>query len=346
MNIFRVPDWKPNTDHQVRKQRAQMLHDIRAFFYERDVLEVETPALSQAANTDPYIESFQTNDNACPRFLHTSPEYPMKRLLASGSGDIYQIAKVWRQAELGANHNPEFSLLEWYRVGFSYQQLIQEVDLLLSSLLSKIIHKPSLIVSYQQLFLEKLNINPHTINHAKLMACVHTSISGFDLDYLNDLSIQDLLDLLLTHCIEPDFKTDKLTFVIDYPVTQSALAMIGKSKFDKDLSSNNQNIAMRFEVYFGDLELGNGYQELIDYDGNCQVLKSENKIRDNVRQKTQQLNKQTEIKTVPEDTLFLEAIKNGLPECAGVAIGLDRVLMAITGKDNIKQVINFPWDKA
>lgn len=329
-------NWKPDTDHLVRQQRAQMLHHIRAFFYERDVMEVETPALSQAANTDPYIESFQIkdSDNKQTRYLHTSPEYPMKRLLADNSGDIYQIAKVWRQAESGAKHNPEFTLLEWYRGGFNYQQLIGEVDTLLSSLLSKMITKPAFVISYQQLFLEKLNINPHTVSHAELKACADSIISGFGSSNLDDLSVQDLLDLLLTHCIEPHFETDRLTFVVDYPVTQSALAMIGKSAYDQS-ASQNQNIAMRFEVYFGALELGNGYQELIDYDENCQVLETENKTR--------LLHKKV---TMPKDNLFLEAIKNGLPECAGVAIGLDRVLMAITGKDNIKQVINFPWDKA
>jgi len=328
--------WQPNTDHLVRKQRAQMLHDIRAFFYERDVMEVETPALSQTANTDPYIESFQIKDSdndKQARYLHTSPEYPMKRLLAANSGDIYQIAKVWRQAESGAKHNPEFTLLEWYRVGFSYQQLIDEVDTLLSNLLSKIT-KPALVISYQQLFLEKLNINPHTVSHAELIACAGSATSGFSQRNLNQFSVQDLLDLLLTHCIEPDFKKDRLTFVVDYPLTQSALAMIGKSAYDQS-SNKEQDIAMRFEVYLGPLELGNGYQELTNYDANCDVLETENKIR--VK------HNQTKI---PVDYFFLESIKNGLPECAGVAIGLDRVLMAITGKDNIKQVINFPWDKA
>ena len=331
-------NWKPNTDHLILRQRAQMLHDIRAFFYERDVMEVETPALSQAANTDPYIESFQINDNRSTRYLHTSPEYPMKRLLAANSGDIYQIAKVWRQEESGSKHNPEFTLLEWYRVGFSYQQLIDEVDTLLSSLLSKIITKPAKIISYQQLFLEKLSINPHTVSHAELMACADSAISGFDVisnaDGLSDLSSQDLLDLLLTHIIEPDFKADRLTFVIDYPVSQSALAMIGKSAY-AGTQDENQTIAMRFEVYFGNLELGNGYQELTDYNENCQVLASENETR----QRNQQV-------VIPQDNFFLDAIKHGLGECAGVAIGLDRVLMAITAKENIKQVINFPWDKA
>ncbi len=328
--------WKPNTNHLVRLQRAQMLHDIRAFFYERDVLEVETPALSQAANTDPYIESFQinnTNNDQHARYLHTSPEYPMKRLLADNSGDIYQISKVWRQAESGSKHNPEFTLLEWYRLDFNYQQLIREVETLLSGILIEKCQKTALVISYQQLFLENLNINPHTVSHTELVACAQSAMSSFDLADLNSFSTQELLDALLTHCIEPKFETDRLTFVIDYPVTQSALAMIGKSAFDT--SQQNQDIAMRFEVYFGALELGNGYQELIDYDENCRVLETENKTR-----------RQHKQVTMPKDTLFLEAIKSGLPKCAGVAIGLDRVLMAIAGKDNIKQVINFAWDKA
>jgi lysyl-tRNA synthetase class 2 len=315
-------DWQPSASLQTLKQRAQMLQDIRAFFDARDVLEVETPALSQAANTDPFIESFPIhNQPSQPRYLHTSPEYPMKRLLAAGSGDIYQISKVWRKGEVGAKHNPEFTLLEWYRIGFDYWQLIDEANELLCSLF-KLDKNNSLIISYQQLFLEKFNINPHTIGHAELVSCVKSNIAGLDTGTLTD---QALLDALLTHCIEPGFATDRLTVVIDYPASQSALA---KLRTEQQIT-----VAMRFEVYLGQLELGNGYQEETDYTRNKAILDKENHQRP-----TQQ--------KVPVDVRFLEAIKAGMPPCSGIAIGLDRVLMKIADKNRIDQVISFPWESA
>ncbi len=298
-----------------------MLQAIRAFFDARDVLEVETPALSQCANTDPFIESFEVKNQSQARYLHTSPEYPMKRLLAAGSGDIYQISKVWRHGEVGKHHNPEFSLLEWYRTGFNYRQLIDEVNELLC-LLFKLDKNNSLIISYQQLFLEKFGMNPHTIGHTDLVSCVEANISGLDARQLDN---QTLLDALLTHCIEPDFATDRLNFVIDYPASQAALAAL---RTDQQLV-----VAMRFEVYLGQLELGNGYQEETDYTRNRAILEKENQQRA-LQQK------------MPVDIRFLEAIKAGMPPCSGVAIGLDRVLMKITHKNRIDQVISFPWDSA
>jgi lysyl-tRNA synthetase class 2 len=299
-----------------------MLHNIRAFFLQRKVLEVETPALSQAANTDPFIASFQSSNNGQPRYLHTSPEYPMKRLLAAGSGDIYQICKVWRKEESGNNHNPEFTLLEWYRVGFGYQQLMQEVIELLHSLIPAL--KESEHFSYKQLFLEKLSINPHKASREELANFVLVNINNLDTD---NLGRQALLDALLTHCIEPDFADDCLTFIYDYPSSQAALAQIREQK--------NYQVAERFEVYLGQLELGNGYQEETSYTQNKQVLKSENKTRLTIG-----------LEAMPEDELFLKACEAGIPASAGIAIGLDRVLMSITGEKSIQKVINFPWDKA
>lgn len=313
-----------------------MLNKIRAFFYERDVLEVETPALSQAANTDPYIESFQLDSTYTLRYLHTSPEYPMKRLLAAGSGDIYQISKVWRKGESGIKHNPEFSLLEWYRIGFDYHRLIQEVDDLLTALFSTSAIKfqqPALIVTYQQLFLDKLGINPHTVKHAELVACCKLHISQLDTD---DLDYQGLLDALLTHCIEPEFDNNRLTFVIDYPVSQSALATLRKiRKSSMEDEMDEYAVAERFEVYLGPLELGNGYQEETSYKRNREILQKENTIRH-----------QYKLEQMPEDNLFLAAIKQGIPRCSGVAIGLDRLLMGLLNEKEIQNVINFPWNKA
>ncbi len=316
--------WKPTTSQEIRQSRAKMNRDIREFFYQRKVLEVETPALSHAGNTDPYIQSFQSSNNKTSLFLHTSPEYPMKRLLAAGSGDIYQLCKVWREEEFGRNHNPEFTLLEWYRVGFDSPQLIQEVSTLLHALIPSLTPNDKML-SYEQLFLEKFGINPHIANYDEILKCVTTSIPSLD---ASALSQQALLDALLTHCIEPEFSRDCLTFIYDYPASQSALAKIHQD-------NDKPPVAMRFEVYLGQNELGNGYQEETSYQRNKDILQSENAQR-----------QATGLEEITIDENFLAAAKSGIPESAGVAIGLDRVLMAITKVDSIQKVINFPWDVA
>lgn len=315
--------WTPKTSAHARNSRATMLRDIRQFFYDRNVLEVETPALSKNANTDPFIESFILDSFDSSRFLHTSPEYPMKRLLAAGSGDIYQICKVWRKEESGSRHNPEFSLLEYYRVGFSYQDLMREVDTLLSGTINHLT-KESQFVTYAQLFLEKFSLNPHIVCYEQLLKHVSTEIPSLNTEGLDQ---QALLDALLTHCIEPEFAKDQLTFVYDYPASQSALSQLRKV--------DNYFVAERFEVYLGNLELGNGYQEEVDSKRNHSILDEENKARS-----------QMGLKTMPIDKYFLEACDSGIPASAGIAIGLDRVLMAITGENSIQKVINFAWDKA
>ena len=312
--------WNPNTTPEMRLARAQMLQLIRSYFDKNHVLEVETPALSQAANTDPYIESINTNTQ---HYLHTSPEYPMKRLLAAGSGDIYQICKVWRSTEFGTKHNPEFTLLEWYRKGYNYHQLMHEVAELLNTVITGLNKQPKL-KSYAQLFLEKFSINPHYACKKELISCVKTEIPSLE---TNDLDQQALLDALLTHSIEPNFDTDCLTFVYDYPASQSALAQLRQKQ--------DYAVAERFEVYLGDLELGNGYQEETDPKRNRDILETEN-----------QTSKDRNLELMPVDEHFLSACDSGIPKSAGVAIGLDRVLMAITGEKSIQKVINFPWDKA
>jgi len=313
-------NWKPNTTQQIRLARASMLHQIRNYFFDKKVLEIETPALSNAGNTDPFIESIQTLKT---HYLHTSPEYPMKRLLAAGSGDIYQIAKVWREGELGTKHNPEFTLLEWYRVGFSYEQLMQEVSELLY-LIMPTLKSTAVFYSYAQLFLEKFSFDPHNASTEQILNFVNKEIPSLN---TNGLDRQAALDGLLTHCIEPEFNEDCLTFVYDYPATQSALAKLRK---DKDYT-----VAERFEVYLGDLELGNGYQEETDAERNKEILINENSAR-----------VKAGMNTVKIDELFLEACEAGVPTSAGVAIGLDRVLMGITDEKSIQKVINFPWNKA
>lgn len=316
--------WQPDGGQHSRIARAAMLRATREFFYHRQVLEVETPALSQAANTDPYIDSFSTRDQL-PRFLHTSPEYPMKRLLAAGSGDIYQICKVWRKEPVSRQHNAEFSMLEYYRIGFQLKQLMLEVESLLLSLIPGLL-KDSNYQTYASLFLDKLGFNPHTIPDDDLQHCVTTQVPSFD----GSLSRQGALDLLLTHCIEGEFPPDRLTFVSDYPATQSALAQTGPLAEQPKIM-----VAKRFEVYVGTLELGNGYQELTSAQANRFVLKQEQASRHELG-----------LPEVPADQRFLAAMESGLPECAGVAIGLDRVLMLATGATELRQVLNFSWDNA
>lgn len=320
-----MSDWKPTASIEMLKERAQMLTEIRAFFAQKKVMEVETPALSQAANSDPYIESFSLDNEQ--RFLHTSPEYPMKRLLAAGSGDIYQICKVWRQEEVSNHHNPEFTLLEWYRVGFNYHQLIQEVEFLLTQLLK--LKKSSKFYSYEQLFVEFLQINPHKSDHSSLLNCVKQQVPQLVMNDEAHWKRQDLLDILLTHCLEPVFETDRLTFLYDYPITQSALATI------REATDQEAAVAERFEVYLGSIELGNGYQELIDTEKNINVINSELEQRKAQNQRE-----------LPQDINFLHAMKHGMPKTSGVAIGVDRILMGRTSTPALQHVMSFPWDSA
>ena len=297
-----------------------MLREIREFFYQRQVLEVETPALSQAANTDPYIDSFALANQT--RYLHTSPEYAMKRLLASGSGDIYQVCKVWRAEPSAKHHNAEFTMLEYYRVDYDLDKLMGEVNELLTQLLPSL-KKRSEFHTYASLFLDKLGFNPHTIAGDDLKAFVDKYVPEFR----GELDHQGSLDLLLTHCIEPNLPTDRISFVYDYPASQSALA--------QTVSQEGYDIAKRFEVYVGGLELGNGYQELTSYEANAAILNKESSVR-------QQMNNEA----LPIDQRFLSAMQAGLPECAGIAIGIDRLLMLKTDATNIKKVLNFSWENA
>lgn len=311
----------PTATKETLLARAEMNQSIRTFFHRLAVLEVETPTLSQFANTDPHIESFEVITSEQPRYLHTSPEYPMKRLLAAGSGDIYQIAKVWRADENGRRHNSEFTLLEWYRLNITYHQLMQEVEKLLQKIIPTL-SKHSVQLSYQQVFLETLEINPHSATDKELDHCIVKQNLAIDFE----LERSAMLDLLMTHCVEPTFKANQLTFIYDYPAAQSALACIREG---------TPTVAERFEVYIGSLELGNGYQELCDASKNMAVLQKEGEYREQHKQKS-----------MPKDKHFLSAMQHGIPMCSGVAIGLDRVLMASLNKKSIQDVISFPWTVA
>lgn len=283
-------------------QKADIIRRIRHFFAERDVVEVFTPLLYPSTIPDPYIESFYVEGF----YLQTSPEFAMKQLLAQHSGSIYQLDKVFRKEELGRIHNPEFILLEWYRVGFDHHELMDEMDDLLALILKC---GKAERVSYQSLFERHLKINPHTVSVDELAQCAKDQ--GIVIKPLDDKD--DWLNLLLTHCIEPHLGLEKPVFLHSYPVSQSALAKI------------KNGVAERFEVYYHGIELANGFHEL-----------------NNGAQQRQRFLKQLEIRKQngqhcpPLDENFLQAL-DALPACAGVALGVDRLIMLALGLATIQE---------
>ncbi len=316
-------DWKPSASQDVLRARAQMLASIRTFFQQRNVLEVDTPSLSQGSITDVYIEPMTSQcqsigQGKVPLYLQTSPEFAMKRLLASGSGCIYQICRAFRDDELGRFHNPEFLMLEWYRVGFDHNQLMSEMDELLMLVLES---EPSDRISYQQLFVDTLQIDPLTVSDNTLNQLVLSKANGPDLDD-RDQNLQCLFSTL----IEPNLAPEKPIMVYDFPASQSALAR---------LSTFDPRVADRFEVYYRGIELANGFHELKDADEQRQRFLADNEQR-------KQLNKSTK----PLDERFLAALTSGLPNCAGVALGLDRLLMLKLNKPSISDVLPFPLNIA
>ncbi len=324
--------WRPSADLSVLRLRAELLAQIRAFFAARGVLEVETPALSAAAITDPHLASFKTcysgpgSQHGRPLYLHTSPEFAMKRLLAAGSGCIYQIARVFRDGEAGSRHNPEFTLLEWYRVGFDHHRLMDEVAELVGMLLAGrlTLAEPERL-SYRQIFQHHLNLDPHRATVADLAACAETrnvSIpTGMPLD-----DPDPWLDLLLTHCVEPRLGSGRLTFVHDYPASQAALAQ---------LRPDDPPVGERFELYINGIELANGFHELGDTVEQRHRFAQENAAR-----------RAAGLPVMPVDEHLLAALEFGLPDCAGVALGFDRLVMLATRKTSLAEVLAFPLDRA
>ncbi|VAW60280.1 Translation elongation factor P Lys34--(R)-beta-lysine ligase [hydrothermal vent metagenome] len=241
--------WRPTASLKNIKERARILNGIRAFFTQKNVLEVNTPVISPAAITDPQIESFSTQFNQHTYFLHTSPEFYMKRLLAAGSGDIFQIANVFRDDELGRHHNPEFTLLEWYRINFDHHQLMDEVQSLLSELVPAE-KKQFQRISYQQAFINQLQIDPFNADVDALKKCAEKNKIEIPQGMENDKDMW--LDWLMVEKIAPSFSKNGFTFLYDYPASQASLARLDK---------NDSRKANRFELFFGELELVNGVDE-------------------------------------------------------------------------------------
>ncbi|WIG81028.1 elongation factor P--(R)-beta-lysine ligase [Photobacterium damselae] len=319
--------WQPTADVAMLKQRAKLIAVIRQFFYQRDVLEVDTPAMSQATVTDIHLHTFKT-EFVGPGFadgqilyLMTSPEFHMKRLLSAGSGAIYQICKSFRNEESGRYHNPEFTMLEWYRPGFDHHQLMDEMDELLQLILGC---QQAERMSYQQAFLNVLGVCPLEGSMLELkQAAAKLGLS----DIAEPEEDRDtLLQLLFSIGIEGKIGQEVPAFVYDFPASQAALAQINPT---------DNRVAERFEVYFKGIELANGFHELAN--GDEQLIRFE---ADNHKRIEMGLEPQ------PIDMNLVNALRAGFPDCAGVALGIDRLIMLALGLKHIDQVTAFPVDIA
>jgi lysyl-tRNA synthetase class 2 len=302
------------------RARARLLRDIRRFFEERGVLEVETPLLSASGNPDPEIQSVETADGA---LLRTSPEFALKRLLAAGSGDVYELGRVFRGNESGRAHNPEFTLLEWYRVGFTYHELMGEVAELVRHCGHGAFDDWNVVkLSYRDWFGRTLGLDPFGAGVEELADAAKQH--GVSAD--SRLGRRQWLDLLTGLVLQPALPEKQLTFVFDYPTDQAALARVRQQ---------HTPVAERFELYLGRVELANGYQELTDATEQRRRFEADNETRTRHGQDT-----------YPIDRHMVAALKHGLPECAGVALGVDRLLMALCEADGISEVIAFPFERA
>jgi len=306
--------WEPSASLETIYKRARIYQAIRAFFSDRGFLEVDTPVLSKSTNTDAQIASIRAFNQRQALYLQTSPEFAMKRLLAAGSGSIYQICHAFREAETGRRHHPEFTLLEWYRVGYDYHALMDEVEVLIDTLSDR--KNNYRRVRYRDLLIEHTKVDITCIQLPELREKSGELVTSADTD---DLDFDQCLDLLLSMVVAPCLKG--YVFVYDYPISQAALAKA---------SSGNPAVAERFELFHDDLELANGFSELTD----AKIQRSRFE-KDNDSRATKGLPR------YPVDEHLLAALESGLPECAGVALGLDRLLMVLLGLDSIDQAISF-----
>lgn len=319
-----MTNWKPTATRSNLELRSNLLTHARHFFADRGVLEVDTPIVVNAPVTDVHINSAQVRFADHPRtfFLHTSPEYAMKRLLAAGSGDIFQICHVVRGMERGWIHNPEFTLIEWYRIGYSLVRLMDEVELLVRHLLGDVAFElPSQQFTYREVFLRELQLDPFEASLDELQAIAKGK--GF----MPERAERDeLLEFLMGAVVGPNLGRNALTFVYNYPASQAALAR---------LNSDNPQTAMRFELYSRGLELANGFEELSSHEEQRARFEQDNQERQRLGLPTYEI-----------DERLLAALESGLPRCAGVALGFDRTLMLAAGARQIDEVLPFPTDHA
>lgn len=318
----------PTCSIEALKARAQLYRTIREFFAQRNVMEVETPIVSQAGVTDVHLASVQVQRHIEGRvqqqYLQTSPEFAMKRLLAAGSGPIYQICKVFRDDEHGRKHNSEFTMLEWYRPGLDLRELMHETAALLNVCLAHRFDEiRPLVLSYKHAFQDRLDINPLQATLAQLKQTAQRV--GLTLDLGDDRLAY--MDLLFSHFVEPSLGFDTPIFLTDFPPEMASLA---KVRLDED----GEEVAARFEVYIEGLELANAYDELLD----ANILRARFEA-DNLERKLQGLAE------MPLDENLLAALPH-MPACAGIALGVDRLLMIATRQLKIEQVIAFPASRA
>ena len=328
-------DWRPSASPERLRLRARLLAAVRAFFAVRGVLEVETPVLAPSTVPDLHLASLETRrrgPGAPPAgerlYLQTSPEVHMKRLLAAGSGPIFQLARAFRDGEAGRRHNPEFTLLEWYRPGFDHHALMDEVEALLDSVLGKtVLGAPAERLTYAELFERHAGVDPHRASVAELDAVA--AAAGIAAPALDTEDRDGRLHLLVSHLVEPRLPAGRITFVHDFPASQAALARVRPG------SDGGPPLAERFEVYVGPVELANGFHELTDA---AEQRRRFERDRDERRR--------LGLPVPPLDERFLDALEAGLPPCAGVALGFDRLVMLAAGADSLDQVLAFPADRA
>nr|WP_290820338.1 EF-P lysine aminoacylase EpmA [Halomonas sp.] len=323
----RVPEtsaWRPTAELETLRARAALLSEVRAFFAERGVLEVETPVLGQAGSTDVYLASLSTRahtDKGRRRlWLQTSPEFHMKRLLAAGSGPIFQLARSFRNGEVGGRHNIEFCMLEWYRPGFTLNQLIDETTTLVRQLTGQAL--PVRCYRYRELFYHYLALDPFAERLSSLRELAEHH-AGMPPATMAEEPREVCLDMLMSARIEPHLGDQQLTAVVEYPASQAALAK-------RHQDAHGDWVASRFELYLNGVELANGYDELTDADEQRQRFEADNAQRLALG-----------LEEVDIDERLLQAMAHGLPEGAGVALGMDRLVQQVLGKPRLEDVISF-----
>jgi lysyl-tRNA synthetase class 2 len=316
--------WRPSASLAALRRRAQALAATRDFFKAREVLEVDTPAMVNAPVSDVNIGSVRVEVPGGPgaaMYLHTSPEYAMKRLLAAGSGDIFQVCHVFRGAERGRQHNPEFTMVEWYRLGFSLEQLMDEVARLVRDLLGR--ELPVEYISYRDALRRHAGLDPFG-DEAPLRRAAQAL--GLDAARAREAGRDELLDLVVGAQVGPALGAESLTFLHRYPASQAALAR---------LDPDDPRQALRFELYYRGVELANGYHELANA--------AEQRMRFNA---DLQARRARGLPASSPDAFLLAALESGLPDCAGVALGFDRVLMLAEGAGSIDEILPFPVERA
>jgi elongation factor P--(R)-beta-lysine ligase len=314
--------WRPTASVATLEVRASMLRATREYFAATRALEVDTPILSAAAVTDVHIASVPATAAGRPSFLQTSPEYAMKRLLAAGCGDIWQICKVFRDGESGRWHNPEFTMIEWYRVGYDHHSLMSDVERLIGTVLpaSREFDRAERL-TYREAM--QLHAGVDVFHDATPMLVARLQSAGVDVPRELTQDRDACLDLIMGTLVGPQLGLDRLTFIYDYPASQAALARV------------QGPIASRFEAYLDGIELCNGFHELGD------APEQRARFESDAAQRARR-----GLPAVPIDENFLAALEHGLPECSGVALGFDRLVMCAVGARHIDEVLAFPFDRA